>query len=671
MTSDSQQNYFRQDIQGLRGLAVLLVVIYHSGIGLPGGFIGVDMFFVISGFVITQILIRELKLTGTISFKEFYSRRARRLLPALALVTVVTLGLSVFVISPFGGQQEVAKTAQATSLFYANAYMFLENTYFSLAMNPFRHMWSLAIEEQFYFLLPISLLAAWKLVSRFSERSQQVLLGSAVAVISILSFVFGALLSFGYRLTPLPERFAFFGTPSRIWEFGVGVLLAIIPLNGKIFKKLASAIFIFSVVAIVWSVTQLSSYTAFPGYVALAPVLGTGGLIVAGHNSERLRQLMSIRPLARLGDLSYGWYLWHWPFTVFSLTLWPTNAPIALLAGFVSLAPTIISYNWFEQPIRRNQNITGVRVLRLAALCIIIPLLSSVLVERLANTELGLTQPEVKALVGAADDCGFTAQSDQWTQEQCTFRVEDSKGTIFLFGDSQARAFADGVIKSGNELGYDVSVLATAGCPMAARAPLGVSWCEDIQSRLIELVEGCEYRDGMDWRSSWCEGDRVSKPSLVIFGNSATRYMGDEYLLPDGDGRLPKEFKNRTVSVVSATTEAVQLVQNQKVPVLLIYEAPSVTIDLGISIIRPNPRIESRKYSDQMRRNAVLALLDLELAGLNSVSTFDPADLICINDLCRPIIDERIIYSDPSHLNVVGSEFLSSALTQKIKALLG
>ena len=671
MTSDSQQNYFRQDIQGLRGLAVLLVVIYHSGIGLPGGFIGVDMFFVISGFVITQILIRELKLTGTISFREFYSRRARRLLPALALVTVVTLGLSVFVISPFGGQQEVAKTAQATTLFYANAYMFLENTYFSLAMNPFRHMWSLAVEEQFYLLLPISLLAAWKLVSRFSKRSQQVLLGSAVFSISILSFAFGAMLSFGYRLTPLPERFAFFGTPSRIWEFGVGVLLAIVPLRGKIFKKMASGIFIFSVVAIVWSVTQLSSYTAFPGYVALGPVLGTGGLIIAGHNSERLSQLMSIRPLARLGDLSYGWYLWHWPFTVFSLTLWPENAPIALLAGFISLAPTIISYVWFEQPIRQNRSITGVRVLRLVALCIVIPLLASVLVGRLANTGLGLTQPEVKSLAGAADDCGFTAQSDQWSKEKCTFRVEDSKGTIFLFGDSQARAFADGVIKSGNELGYNVSVLATAGCPMAMRAPLGVSWCEDIQSRLLELVEGCEYRVDMDWHSSWCEGNRVSKPSLVIFGNSATRYMGDEYRLPGGDGRLPNEFKSRVDSIVSATTEAVQLVQNQKVPVLIIFEAPSVTIDLGISIIQPHPRIESSKYSDQIRRNEIYALLELDLAGLNSVSTFDPANLICINDLCRPIIDSKIIYSDPSHLNLVGSEFLSSALTQKIKALLG
>ncbi len=671
MSSNSQQNYFREDIQGLRGLAILLVVIYHSGIGLPGGFIGVDMFFVISGFVITQILVRELRLTGTISLREFYSRRARRLLPALALVTVVTLGLSVFVISPFGGQQEVVKTAQTTTLFYANAYMFLENTYFSLAMNPFRHMWSLAVEEQFYFLLPISLLAAWKLVSRFSERSQQVLLGSAVFAISILSFVFGAMLSFGYRLTPLPERFAFFGTPSRIWEFGVGVLLAIVPLKRKMFENLASGIFIFSVAAIVWSVTQLSSYTAFPGYVALGPVLGTGGLIIVGHNSERLSQLMSIRPLARLGDLSYGWYLWHWPFTVFSLTLWPKNAPVALLAGFISLAPTTISYIRFEQPIRQNRSITGVRVLRLVALCIVIPLLASVFVGRLANTELGLTQPEVQSLAGAADDCGFTAQSDQWSQEQCTFSVEDSKGTIFLFGDSQARALADGVIKSGNELGYNVSVLATAGCPMATRAPLGVSWCEDIQSRLFELVEGCEYRVDMNWHSSWCDGDRVSKPSLVIFGNSATRYMGDEYRLPRGDGRLPNEFKSRVDSIVSATTEAVDLVQNQKVPVLIIYEAPSVTIDLGISIIQPHPRIESSKYSDQIRRNEVYALLELDLAGLNSVSTFDPANLICINDLCSPIIDGKIIYSDQSHLNVVGSEFLSSALTRKIKALLG
>ena len=668
--SEVERDYFRRDIQGLRGIAVLLVVIYHSGVGLPGGFVGVDVFFVISGFVISQLLLRELQRTGRVRLRDFYARRARRLLPALALVTIVTLAFSILFLSPFGDQQEVVRTSQATTLFLANAYLFLENTYFSLAENPFRHMWSLAIEEQFYLLLPAALMIGWKMTKRFDEKRRMFVLGCGVAVISLASFAVGLALSYGYRLTPLPERFAFFGLPSRIWEFGVGVILAIAPLRAKIVQKSASIIFLASGAAIVWSAVKLESFTPFPGYVALAPVLGTCGLIVVGQNSAIISKILSWRPLAFLGDLSYGWYLWHWPFTVYCLTIWPRNNVFALVAGFASLVPTIFSYRWLEQPIRRNDRIYGSRAIRLAAICVVVPLGFGLVVERIADTHLGLTQPEVAPRAGVADNCGFTVDTDKWNEEQCTFRVENSKGKIFLFGDSQARAFADGVIKSGNELGYDVAVLATAGCPMAARAPLGVSWCETIQTRLVELIQGCDYKKIMTWRSSWCKGTKTAQPKLVVLGNSVTRYLGDEYRLPTKGGSLPQDNASRIDSVVVATQEMIEKIKNENVPTLLIHEAPSVFIDADISLLQPKSKIEARRYSDQTSRNAVVSALDRALTGVASTATFDPASIICNADLCDPVKDGEIIYHDSSHLNVKGSELMSNWLTPKMKTLI-
>jgi peptidoglycan/LPS O-acetylase OafA/YrhL len=669
--SDVERDYFRRDIQGLRGIAVLLVVVYHSGVGLPGGFIGVDVFFVISGFVISQLLLRELRQTGTARLRDFYVRRARRLLPALALVTIVTLAFSILFLSPFGNQQEVVRTSQATTLFLANAYLFLENTYFSLADNPFRHMWSLAIEEQFYLLLPAALMIGWKLTKRFGEKRQLVALGVGVIVVSLVSFAIGVALSFGYRLTPLPERFAFFGLPSRIWEFGVGVLLAIAPLQSRMIKKYSAVILLASSSAIIWSALRLESFTPFPGYVALAPVLGTGGLIAVGQNSARISKILAWRPLATLGDLSYGWYLWHWPFTVYCLTIWPSNSGLALVAGFASLIPTVISYRLLEQPIRHNNQISGSRAIRLVAICVVVPLGFGLIVERIANTHLGLSQPEVALRAGIADDCGFTVESNQWREEQCTFRVENSKGKIFLFGDSQARAFADGVIKSGNELGYDVAVLATAGCPMATRAPLGVSWCEAIQTRLLELIDGCDYKKVMTWRSTWCKGEKTSRPVLVIIGNSVTRYMGDEYRLPSNDGSLPQDTEGRASSIVTAIHEVIAKISDQNVRTLLIHEAPSVLMDADVSLLQPKSQIKARGYSEQSSRNKVVDALERVLADGVLTATFDPASIVCDRDQCEPVKNGEIIYYDSSHLNAKGSEMLSEELTKKIRALIG
>ena len=165
MITDSSdlKSYHRPDIQGLRGVAVLLVVIYHTGIAFPGGFIGVDMFFVISGFVITQVLMREYEETGTIRLRSFYARRARRLIPALSLIIVFTLLVSLIAMSPFGEQQQIIKTAIASVFFAGNIHLFAQNTYDALKNNPLRHLWSLGVEEQFYWVYPVFLLHSYVL----------------------------------------------------------------------------------------------------------------------------------------------------------------------------------------------------------------------------------------------------------------------------------------------------------------------------------------------------------------------------------------------------------------------------------------------------------------------------------------------------------------------------
>ena len=199
-TKPTQAEYFRGDIQGLRGIAVLLVVIYHTGVALPGGYIGVDIFFVISGFVITQLLIRETSATGTISLKSFYERRIKRILPAVAFAIIGTLFLSIFALSPFGEQQQVAQTARASSFFAANFYFYLQDSYWALAENPLRHLWSLAVEEQFYIFFPVLLLALNKLKIRINSRLSVAIL----IVTSIISFVISYLLSIGEQILPKP-----------------------------------------------------------------------------------------------------------------------------------------------------------------------------------------------------------------------------------------------------------------------------------------------------------------------------------------------------------------------------------------------------------------------------------------------------------------------------------
>ncbi len=324
----------RLDIQGLRGLAVLLVVFFHAGLHVPGGFMGVDVFFAISGFVITGLLLRELEPGGRIDFGRFYTRRARRLLPALALMVTVVAVLGTLA-SPAVTQRIGAVTGIFASLFSANIYLGrLPSGYFdvSATLNPFLNTWTLGVEEQFYLFFPLLLLVSWKVW----RRAGAVI---AVAAVSLLSIGLAHALAGQVIGGANAPRLAFFGSPSRAWEFGAGALLALlVPLIARLPAPVAHVLGAVGLAAIALAEFRYYDTLGVSVGTLLLPVGGTCALLAAGTATSRgFARLFSIRPAVWFGDLSYSWYLWHWPLIVYAKALWPDVRGIAALAAFASL----------------------------------------------------------------------------------------------------------------------------------------------------------------------------------------------------------------------------------------------------------------------------------------------------------------------------------------------
>ena len=391
----------RRDIQGLRAIAVLLVVLFHAELPVPGGFVGVDVFFVISGFVITAMLMREWSQHGRIRFGHFYFRRFLRLTPALALVVAVVALASVFLQNPFGAQQTTARTGIGAMLLSANYVIgHAAGDYFAdnAITNPLLHTWSLSVEEQFYLVFPALMALAWLLVRRGRRRAPVAI----VAVIALGSFALGVAWSFGSTvaegLTAYfggPESFAFYSSLTRAWEFAAGALLALalarIPVPTVAVARLLGAA---GAVLLAVSAFAIHDGQPFPGIVALLPVTGTVLLILAGsHHTVGVSAALSARPMVWLGDMSYSWYLWHWPLIVFTALVFPHRPALLVAAAAASLLPALASYRWLEQPLRGYRPRTRPRAGALIATTLAVPIAACVVLLVGANAGWGLVPP--------------------------------------------------------------------------------------------------------------------------------------------------------------------------------------------------------------------------------------------------------------------------------------
>ena len=315
---------FRPDIQGLRAIAVSLVVVYHLyPSALPGGFAGVDVFFVISGFLITGHLWRTCRDTGRLSLADFWGRRARRLVPAAALVLAVTWGLSYWVL-PSSQLAATAEQIRASALYFQNwqlasdAVNYLQQ---GSAPSSVQHFWSLSVEEQFYLAWPLLFLAALLIGRQWARRGRHVATSAQRtalthrAAFTLTAALVAASLAYSvYDTTANPAQ-AYFVTTTRMWELGAGGLLALLPagVTERIGRQgwLGWA----GLAMIVGSQFILNGSTPFPGWIALLPVGGTLALIAGGSSRARLSpwRLTSARPMTFLGGISYSLYLWHWP----------------------------------------------------------------------------------------------------------------------------------------------------------------------------------------------------------------------------------------------------------------------------------------------------------------------------------------------------------------------
>ncbi len=649
----SQSQHFRFDIQGLRGIAVLLVVIYHTGVALPGGYIGVDMFFVISGFVITQLLVRENHATNKISLADFYSRRVRRILPAVSFTIIGTLFLSIFALSPFGEQQQIAETARASTFFAANFYFYYQDSYWALAENPLRHLWSLAVEEQFYIFFPVLLLTFHKLKIRVTSRASIAML----LITAFASFIVSYYLSLGSQiLVDRPELFAFFGTPWRMWQFLVGSVIALMPELKKSFSFVALPAIAISVISLSWAVISYNSFTPFPGLAALVPVISTALFIYFGPSNNFFTKLISTKPLTTLGDISYSWYLWHWPLIVFARRVFPASEMVAPVgAALLAIAVAATSLHKIENPIRYSPKIQGKRVLQLGAACVLLPFIFSFGTQKLSDTGLGLNELR-------NDSAGRTSYADARScridiaLENSSSECDDySQGLdakrILLVGDSAAGSISDAIARVAKTLEFNFSVYYANSCPVTARAYRYRENCE-LNFKAIN-----DYINQLD-------------PEVLVVANMSDLFVNGSGLgktIVDFDGNPARNTDEALKFWLAGLSERIERDFLTR-KVLVVQQPPLSAMREPILLQRLIDEQTSRDNSED--RNIIVRAEAKLFKNYKNIAVFDPATVLCDAENCRQTSNGDALYYDGRHLTVKGSLLMVAGIMKALQPLL-
>lgn len=469
--------YLRGDIQGLRAVAVLLVMIFHFELLTSGGFVGVDVFFVISGYVIISMLLRESKQNdGKIDLQRFYVRRGLRLLPAVSITTTITVILSVLLYSPLSVlPQTIGKVGSGTSLWLANfaLYKFTGGYFDADAQKvPLTHTWSLSVEEQFYFVIPFLLIITWNLVRRFRGRGKRFnpqIQHSWLLLILLIGFVsYASCYYLSFIVTNYNRvSFSYYSSFTRAWEFCVGALLAVLPsASGRVPVLARKLLQLLGLVIILFSAFFITEAMTFPGYVAWIPVIGSAFVIYFG-DVESSTRILDNRFARHLGDISYSLYLVHWPVWVFGHYFLGDSFPVKLGCLALSYVLGLGSYYFVEQRFRGiDQKFDRVTIPRLVG-AIAIPLSLSLLVTVVA--------PQgwyIKSVKNQYDqvDTWYTCEGktvDAGGSSACEFSssLPKSAKTVYLVGDSNMEMYTPLLRKRATELGKRVMLLSAPGCP--------------------------------------------------------------------------------------------------------------------------------------------------------------------------------------------------------------
>jgi peptidoglycan/LPS O-acetylase OafA/YrhL len=637
------RSVFRPDIEGLRGIAVLSVVVFHCGIvGVSGGFVGVDVFFVLSGYLITGLLVNEIRTTSHLNLPQFYARRARRLLPAAALVTIATLVAGVIIMAP-NELMLAARAARATAV-YLSSIVFALNAadYFArdVKWNRMLHTWTLAVEEQFYLLWPVLIMLGLR------HRRSQKLLVCLLSIVTVIS------LAASIRLTKTAPAYAFYGLPTRAWEFGIGGLAILIPrgsLRGS--SAAMTALGWLGLLSVLASFHFISDRYGFPGWIAAIPVLGTTLTLIAGAELPHVGvgRVLDSKPLQFLGTMSYSWYLWHWPFLVFAAVLYPSISTAGrIVAALAALVVAAVAHYLVENPLRFQPRLVRSPILSLGFGGVLMAMSLSAAFISLRFAARLATAPAMQPITAAVNDiadmererCVSLAQVTE--VKTCSFGTAASATTIVLFGDSHAIQWFNPIRLMAERHGWRLLTVFKSGCPATD----------------VALSDDCTT-----WRGDAIPFIQSLRPTLVVVANS-TGYVARK------DAAVPlDEWKRGTRRTLSALTA-----NGSKV--VAIRDTPFPGFDVPTCLARSVRHAWYSAASCQIARSSAIlpSVFEAEESaaqGLPGVRFIDLTDRVCNGDACPAIRDGVIVYRDDNHLAGAFAQSLLPALEARLAPLLG
>ena len=661
---------------------MLLVVAFHLWPGrAPGGYVGVDIFFVISGFLITSHLMREFTASGRISLPNFWARRARRLLPA-ALTVLAAVTVATFVFVPQGFWIRYFSEIGASGLYIENWLLAANSVDYLAAQNspsPVQHYWSLSVEEQFYLVWPLLIMLALLLARLRGIKIQRRWVFFMLTAITVASFLFSVIYTHLYAAP------AYFVTPTRAWEFGAGALLAFVPsaIGSQRARFLAGWA---GLTLIAFATIRFNATTPFPGYAALVPVLGAAAVIWSGGSQQSwsVTQLSTWRPIQFLGDISYSVYLWHWPLIVILplVLLHPlgTKSKLAILATTVVLA--VLTKLAIEDPVRRARLLVSRRpriTFAGVAAGMVVVVAACFLGTALGQPPKPLA-PEPPAQAScfgagatvASRHCSPTTSLPDWVQSasyastdtndrgeghgwgnceapagQTIVRTcilgnfKNPKNTVALVGDSHAGHWEGALDTVAKKLHWNVITYARSACTGTG------------DDAVYFDVREFDRQDCAAWGRK-VTSRIVSNPAIsAVFVSS----VSDRYLTePSQQAVSPSTYQSVWSKYVAAGKQ-VYVLGDTPVPISNVPECLQTKKSISDCSVRENTAV----VPNVMKEAALTA-------DSSQIRFFDFTDRFCIAGTCPPVIGNVIVYADDSHMTKTYSKTVGVFLLEKLRS---
>jgi peptidoglycan/LPS O-acetylase OafA/YrhL len=642
---------YRSDIDGLRAIAVLSILFFHLDFEVfQGGFVGVDIFFVISGYLITSIVLRQIQ-SGEFSLIRFYERRMRRILPALFVVVVCTLAAGLLLFNP-DLLIELAESAVATAVFFSNVLFYLEDGYFSRAseLKPLLHTWSLGVEEQFYILFPGLML----IVSRYGGKNFNLW----------ITLLFLVSLSLSIYMVGANETGAFYLIFSRAWELLTGSILAlqIIPLIKSAWWR--NVLSITGILLMAWGIFIFDEDTDFPGSAALLPVLGAGLVIYSGNSGAHyIRRLLGIRPLAAIGLISYSIYLWHWPLIVFVkyYNIVELTITLKLVLLFVTLSISTISWKFVETPFRTGAWFGSARNLYRFSLGGSLFLVGAGLVIVISTGFPGRYGYDKSPFYVSEDadweysgSCERVYQRLGQGQDLCDIGSRDKPPEFLLWGDSFARSIYTAVDDSAKRFGISGRIATERACPpllgIERRARLT---CRRFNTSVLDYLANSPTISTVIITAKW---NWLLNVKLVDLDTGKRRGPPLEFI-ETGILRTYNELRKLGMRLVIVNS----------VPIVG-YDVPMVHYIAHITGRNTNDII-APTLEQHVDDNLELASIFSDINSKENVMLIDPALLLCRSKHCKVELENGLLYRDKSHLSTFGSRHISPLIDRVFEDL--